>query len=184
MKKPLFLCNNFSCIVKFICLVDRPFLVVSCLKKIKRWDFTEQLWLKIAVRAQGAFFKLWPKSHHFLPKKSESHHPWGGFRFNPIWNLTFFIRLKNKKQKRRLSLFLKKFRTKRHSGKQTFCRCFLSKKYRKVRFHEAIWLKIAVRAQSLFFELCLKSHLFLSNKTNSHCCSGGFRFNQVWNHTL
>ena len=113
MNKPLFLSNNFSCIVKFICLVDRPFLVVSCLKKNKRWDFTEQLWLKIAVRAQGAFFKLWTKSHHFLPKKSESHRPWGGFRFNPIWNLTFFIRLKNKKQKRRLSLFLKKIRIKR-----------------------------------------------------------------------
>ena len=91
MNKPLFLGNNFSCIVKFICLVDRPFLVVSCLKKNKRWDFTEQLWLKIAVRAQGAFFKLWPKSHQFLPNKSDSHCPRGGFRFKPIWNLTFLL---------------------------------------------------------------------------------------------
>ena len=28
--------NKFSCIVKCLCLVDRPFLVVSCLKKNKR----------------------------------------------------------------------------------------------------------------------------------------------------
>ena len=99
MNKPLFLGNNFSCIVKFLCLVDRPFLVVSCLKKNKRWDFTEQLWLKIAVRAQGAFFKLWPKSHQFLPNKSDSHCPRGGFRFKPIWNLTFYYSSEKKNKK-------------------------------------------------------------------------------------
>ena len=97
MNKPLFLGNNFSCIVKFICLVDRPFLVVSCLKKNKRWDFTELLWLKIAVRAQGAFFKLWPKFHQFLPNKSDSHCPRGGFPFKPIWNLTFYYFSEKKK---------------------------------------------------------------------------------------
>ena len=36
MNKPLFLGNNFSYIVKFLCLVDGPFLVASCLKKNKR----------------------------------------------------------------------------------------------------------------------------------------------------
>ena len=48
-------------------------------------------------------------------------------------------------------------------GKQPFFSCFLSKKEQKVRFHEALWLKIAVRAQGVFFELRLKSHLFFSN---------------------
>ena len=52
-------------------------------------SFTEQLWIKIAVRAQGAFFKLWTKSHQLLPNKSDSHCPRGGFRFKPLWNLTF-----------------------------------------------------------------------------------------------
>ena len=105
--------TSFSCIVKCLCLVDRPFLVVSCLKKNKRWDFTEQLWLKIAVRAQGAFFKLWPKSHQFLPNKSDSHCPRGGFRFKPIWNLTFYYSSEKKKQKRRLSSLLRNICTKR-----------------------------------------------------------------------
>ena len=45
--KPLYLGNTFSCIVKCLCLVDIPFLVVSCLKKNKRWDFTEQFWLQM-----------------------------------------------------------------------------------------------------------------------------------------
>ena len=64
-------------------------------------------------------------------------------------------------------------------GKQPFFSCFLSKKEQTVRFHEALWLKIAVPAQGVFFELCLKSHLFLPIKTYSHCSSGGFRFNPV-----
>ena len=102
MNKPLYLGNNFSCIMKFLCLVDRPFFVVSWPNKNKRWDFTEQFWLKSTVRAQGAFFKLCPKSHLFLPNKSDSHCPSGGFRFNPIWNLTFYYLLK-KNKKRRLS---------------------------------------------------------------------------------
>ena len=37
-------------------------------------------------------------------------------------------------------------------GKQTFFVVFcLKKKDRKMRFHKAMWLKIAVRAQSVFF---------------------------------
>ena len=124
MNKPLFLGNNFSCIVKFICLVDRPFLVVSCLKKNKRWDFTEQLWLKIAVRAQGAFFKLWPKSHQFLPNKSDSHCPRGGFRFKPIWNLTFYYSSEKKTTKTVVFAFQKYlYKT------TTFANCVVFERY-------------------------------------------------------
>ena len=124
MNKPLYLGNNFSCIVKFLWLVDRPFLVVSCLKKNKRWDFTEQLWLKIAVRAQGAFFKLWPKSHQFLPNKSDSHCPRGGFRFKPIWNLTFYYS-SEKKTKKTVVFAFKKYLYKT----TTFANCVVFERY-------------------------------------------------------
>ena len=110
--------------MKFLCLVDRPFLVVSCLKKNKRWDFTEQLWLKIAVQAQGAFFKLWPKSHQFLPNKSDSHCPRGGFRFKPIWNLSFYFS-SEKKTKKTVVFAFKKYLYKT----TTFANCVVFERY-------------------------------------------------------